>query len=200
MSSDSRKDITGVTTSLEQILVGPQRTALAHEVRILFDIHEHQWELEDRCRDRALSFREVGLLKHDIDRSNAERIATISSIDSLDWPRGPFACGSPERVFWPVTVGQALDQLVIAVIRSEKIYSALPGLDKLRAHQIAGLNDMFSLLRAGRLVLPPSSSVKHYRNSDVASTETRRDDEGDATPAVHRRDGRRRRTPTSSRR
>ena len=136
---------------------------LAANVQKLFDVHERQWELENLCRDPSASLANLGRYKRGIDRSNAQRVATIGSIDLLLESRivatGPW----PELVYWPVTLGQALDQIVIAVIRCERADADPCGLRVLRSHQIAALDDMFRLLLEGSVVLPPMSTVKHYK-------------------------------------
>ena len=158
----AREDIAQLIAGLAQSLPSEEfRTTLTAQVQELFAVHGRQWALEAVCRDEARSLEEVGEVKQAIDRSNDRRVAIVNHIDSLPWPSSTplSAHGVPCR--WPVTVGQALDQLVIVVIKCEQITS-VTSMAALRQHHLATMLEMVEAMRVGRLVLPPVSTIKRY--------------------------------------
>jgi Protein of unknown function (DUF4254) len=164
-SATRHDDVDGVVLRLSASLATEEADMLAENVRRLFSIHERQWDLEDACRDVATPLSTLGSIKQAIDDSNARRVAAIRDIDLLV---DMFLVARPPEggiLHWPVTLGQALDQLVIVVIKSERANANAEALGALRRHQLLALEDMRESLVSGRLVLPPMSTVKHYSSA-----------------------------------
>lgn len=159
----ARGDIAQLIAGLAQSLPSEEfRTTLTAQVQELFAVHGRQWALEAACRDEARSLEEVGEIKQAIDRSNDRRVAIVNDIDSLPWPLSTPLSAHRVPCRWPVTVGQALDQLVIVVTKCEQIIS-VTSMAALREHHLATMLEMVEAMRGGRLVLPPVSTIKQYR-------------------------------------
>src|ERR1700733_10545300 len=91
---------------------------LRRVVAYLLRVHEGQWELEASCRAVEVSTIELGHLKRAIDASNARRIACINYID--DAIREYVPTGRRDTLLWPLTVGQMIDNLLIAGLKAHK--------------------------------------------------------------------------------
>jgi len=165
VSWNAREDTWTIVRKLEKALLEGKAGSLTDNIRRLFKIHESQWELEDLCRDPKARLSTLGSLKHEIDRSNTQRVGVVRTVDALLDSRIVEPNSQTDLVCWPLTLGQALDQLVIAVVRCERAEADSAMLCELRDHQIAAVEDLFGLLLEGRLVLPPASTVKHYQRS-----------------------------------
>jgi hypothetical protein len=162
MSSERRESIAPLVRKLE-VRLGIDKGALAEGLRNLFEIHGRQWDLESNCRDPLTSLVELGSLKREIDESNARRIEVIRWVDALAIPCAVVADGSQIGiVHWPLTLGQALDQLAISVIRQERVESEENSSQPLLRHQSLAIEDMVEMLVAGQINVPPFSTRKHY--------------------------------------
>ena len=165
MRDGMREDAWTILSKLEQALVESGTDAWTDNVSRLFKIHENQWELEDLCHDASAPSLSIGRLKREIDRSNAERVVVVRTLDSLVDLRREESRSQADPIRWPLTLGQAIDQLVITIVRSERADADSIMLERLREHQIAALDSMLTLLLEGRLMVPPASSGKHYRRT-----------------------------------
>jgi hypothetical protein len=133
-------------------------------VTCLLRVHEGQWELEASCRAVEASAIELGHLKRAIDESNARRVACINYIDEAIRERVP--AGRRDTLLWPLTVGQAIDTLLIAGLKAHKFDPPRPGAAETFAHLRRSFEAMLSLVEEGSVTLPPASTIKGYCPTD----------------------------------
>jgi hypothetical protein len=161
MSRGSREEVAALAGRLE-VQLGTDAGALRTWVSDLFDVHFRQWDLESACRSPRIGAAELGVVKREIDESNARRIHCVRQLDAIVASAVVVTDPRADSVHWPMTVGQAMDQLTISVVRCVRMGSGSPASDRLFFHQIRSASDMVELLVGGQLVLPPGSAAKHY--------------------------------------
>jgi hypothetical protein len=127
----------------------------------LFALHGRQWALEDASRAQGAADVDVATAKRAIDESNAERVRCINAIDTQ------FPCllapDAKSRIPWPMTVGQAIDQLAISAIKVQQIVANQDGAVSSLAHGIRSFQFLIGLLGNEGIELPPVSTIKEYR-------------------------------------
>jgi len=161
-----------VLDRLSRMLDGTRRTDAGEMARIelrravirLLRVHERQWELEASCRAVEVSVIELGHLKRAIDESNARRVACINYID--DAIREHMPAGRSNTLVWPLTVGQMIDNLLIAGLKAHKFDPPRPGAAETFAHLRRSFEVMLALVEQGSVTLPPASTIKGYCPAD----------------------------------
>ncbi len=161
-----------VLDRLCQIFHGRRRTDAREMARIelrrvvtcLLRVHEGQWELEASCRAAEVSAIELGHLKRAIDESNARRVACINYID--DAIREYVPAGRRDTLLWPLTVGQMIDNLLIAGLKAYKFDPPRPGAAETFMHLRRSFEAMLALVEEGSVTLPPASTIKDYCPTD----------------------------------
>jgi hypothetical protein len=161
-----------VLDRLSQLLYGARRTDADETARIelrrvmtcLLRVHEGQWELEASCRAAEVSALELGNLKRAIDESNARRVACVNCIDNAIRESGPAT--RPGTLLWPLTVGQMIDSLLIAGLKTHKFDPPRPGAAETFVHLQRSFEAMLALIEEGSVTLPPASTIKGYCPAD----------------------------------
>jgi len=128
-----------------------------------------QWHLEDECRARYDETARLAALKHDIDDSNARRVASIDAIDEqLARELAGVSVDRNEPVAL-VTPGNLLDRISILEL---KRYHAAPGghaaaivLEQL-GDACDGLERLVADLASGRQRMKLYRTIKLYGTSD----------------------------------
>lgn len=147
-------------------------------IRSLRDLHDRQWDLEDRARSTHAADADIVAVKRAIDASNGERHRLIDAIDeSLEHHR-PRAGGR----LWVETVGELCDRLLILELKARRSAQLARDPDlppdaregcvrqelRFRAwrdHLAQGMERLLDDLMHGLADLPPRSELKMY---DVA--------------------------------
>lgn len=128
----------------------------------LLVVHEWQWELEAACRAVGVSDVELGRLKREIDESNSRRVAYINDIDSMVSEYVPSTQAG--TLPWPLTIGQMVDNLLIAGLKAHKLNPSRPDAAEIFAHVQKSFENLVALVAAGSVALPPASTIKDYLN------------------------------------
>jgi hypothetical protein len=131
--------------------------------------HAAQWSAEDVCRDNSADDGLVAKAKRQIDVMNAARTVLVDRIDSL--PDVSLE-GDAGVSLHTETLGQLVDRLAVAWVRSRKLAESAgqhPGQRSdarraltLLAQLCDGYDDLVRDLREGRRRLPVWRSLKRY--------------------------------------
>lgn len=154
-------------------------TALGVPVELLqnlYDLHGHQWRLEDVTRSRRASAHGVAAAKAEIDTSNSRRQQMIDTIDAV----ADVTPAEGTARYYAETIGELCDRLLIlqhklaALERlrdrvsgpsADPWFAAVRRIRKVRAHLSVVVTQLLEDVEAGRAAVPPRAGVKVYGSS-----------------------------------
>ena len=74
--------------------------------------------------------------------------------------------GRRDTLSWPLTVGQMIDNLLIAGLKAHKFDPPRPGAAETFVHLRQSFEAMLALVEEGSVTLPPASTIKVYCPTD----------------------------------
>ncbi|MGH7484593.1 MAG: DUF4254 domain-containing protein [bacterium] len=141
---------------LEPTLVA-ETTRITHE---LAENHSAQWDLEEQSHKGNAPDSLLADLKRQIDILNQRRTRLIRALDQ-SFLAGAGSLGIDP--VWPLTLGQAIDALLIAAIKAARVGDAQrASAQRAHDHLQAAIHWAAEVLNGGGVVLPPVSTVKSY--------------------------------------
>lgn len=131
--------------------------------------HREQWDAEDACRDAGADDHALAASKRAIDLMNGARAELVEEVDA--WAVAALH-GTAEAALHTETLGQVVDRLAVAWVRSRQL-AQLAGdtprerpIARAALRQLAELcdayDDLVRDLREGRRRLPHWRSLKRY--------------------------------------